>query len=322
MKKMKFVKIACAVLTMCLITTCAIGTTLAKYTTGSSASDTARVAKWGVEVSASGTMFGKHYGANSATDDDDKNTIAASVTGSVDTSVADQNIVAPGTKNDTGIQIKLAGTPEVAFKVAATGVAHSEIYLSAGKYGVMVEAYGINPATNFTVEELYTLNTSTGTYTREDEFTADTTYYRLTNYVEVAARYNPIVWRGEVHSSATKGEATGSWAQDYATLAEAVAALTTQINGIGPNDNGTFAANDTINNIYILKWTWAFEGQNDAADTILGDLIAGNRRVVKTTDDGDTYVAPVAYDSATPTDAKDYCLSIVCGIEVTATQVD
>ena len=50
MKKNRFLKVACAMVILCLMTTCAVSTTFAKYTTGGSASDEARVAKWGVEV--------------------------------------------------------------------------------------------------------------------------------------------------------------------------------------------------------------------------------------------------------------------------------
>lgn len=315
MKKMKFVKIACAVLTMCLITTCAIGTTLAKYTTGSSASDTARVAKWGVEVSTSGTMFGKAYGANGAA------TFADSIAAEVQASVNANNgtkIVAPGTKNETGIKIKLLGNPEVAFKVAATGTVDREIWLAANTYGVMVATHGVNPATDFINDAIYYLDGTTYKPASLSYYLENTTadYYKLTNSVVVAAKYNPIVWRGTVVSAGTTGEATGSWALDYATLQEAVDALTTQINGIGATNNGAFDANQTINNEYTLTWTWAYENNQglayaDGADTILGDLIA-SAAVVKLT--GQDYI-PVVENT-------DYSLSVACSIKVTATQID
>ena len=151
MKKNKFLKVAGAIFTMCLITTCAIGTTFAKYTTGSSASDTARVAKWGVEVSASGTMFGTAYQDTIVTDGKTE----ATVQSNHNISYA-ANVVAPGTKNDTGIQIKVEGKPEVEFTVKAeVTTAASDIYLKKGDYGVMVTAYGINYATDFAAEKIY-----------------------------------------------------------------------------------------------------------------------------------------------------------------------
>ena len=193
MKKNRFMKIAAVVFTLCLITTCGISTTLAKYTTSSSASDTARVAKWGVEVSTSGTMFGKAYGANNAGAYADR--IVAETSASVDTAGSDK-IVAPGTKNDTGIQIKIKGQPEVAFGISASGTVNSEIFLANGEYAVMVEAKGINAATDFAAKKLYTLAGTT--YTRATAFDATATYYELTNYAKVVGRYNPIFWTGKV----------------------------------------------------------------------------------------------------------------------------
>jgi phosphotransferase system HPr-like phosphotransfer protein len=255
-------------------------------------------------------MFGKYYGANNAAKNADS--IVATTSGSVDASNS-VNIIAPGTKNDTGIQIKISGQPEVAFKVAAEGTVAKEIFLAAGEYGVMIDAHGINAATDFTKNDLYTLTGDT--YTVADAYVAGTKYYRLTNYVDVEAYYNPITWTGKVVSTGTTGESSGKWYQEFATLKDAVTALTTQINEIGENDNGTFAANDKINNVYTLVWSWDFEkalAYADGADTILGDLIAGGRRVVKLS--GNTATAPV--------ESTDYCLNIDCKIGASATQVD
>ena len=152
MKKNRFIKIAAVVFTLCLITTCGISSTLAKYTTSSSASDTARVAKWGVEVSTSGTMFGKAYGANGC--GSTANRIVAETSASVNTSNSNK-IVAPGTMNDTGIQIKIKGKPEVAFDLSASGTVESEIWLGNGNWGVLEVAAGINAATDFATEKLF-----------------------------------------------------------------------------------------------------------------------------------------------------------------------
>ena len=48
--KNKFFKVASLMIMLCLISTCAIGTTFAKYVTGDTATDSARVAKWGVRL--------------------------------------------------------------------------------------------------------------------------------------------------------------------------------------------------------------------------------------------------------------------------------
>lgn len=318
MKKNRFIKIAAVVFTLCLITTCGISSTLAKYTTSSSASDTARVAKWGVEVSTSGTMFGKAYGANSAITNADS--IAAEVQASVNANNG-TNIVAPGTMNATGIKIKLLGNPEVAFKVSAEGTVDREIWLAVNTYGVMVAAHGINAATDFIAEGIYYLDVDGTTYKPATLgyylANTDADYYKLTNSVVVSAKYYPIVWRGTVVSADTTGEATGAWALDYATLEEAVEALKSQINGIGATNNGEFEANQSINNEYTLTWTWAYENNQglsyaDGADTILGDLIARASAVVKLT--GQDYVPVV--------ENVDYSLSVACNITVSATQID
>ena len=77
-------KLASAMVILCLITTCAISTTFAKYTTGGSVDDTARVAKWGVEVTMDGDpMFSNTYAGG-------PNGISVSAT---------ENVVAPGTSS-------------------------------------------------------------------------------------------------------------------------------------------------------------------------------------------------------------------------------
>lgn len=107
-KKNLTIKAAVLMLVLVLITSCFVGGTFAKYVTSDSGSDTARVAKFGVTVTATGTMFAKKY----ATDD-------ASVVGTIAESVIssnDKNLVAPGTKGDMA-SMTLTGTPEVAVKV-------------------------------------------------------------------------------------------------------------------------------------------------------------------------------------------------------------
>lgn len=54
MKKNKTMRAASALLVAALLSTSIISGTFAKYTTGASAQDSARVAKWGVVVTATG----------------------------------------------------------------------------------------------------------------------------------------------------------------------------------------------------------------------------------------------------------------------------
>jgi hypothetical protein len=61
MKKNKMMRLASALLVLTLLTTSLISGTLAKYTTSGNASDTARVAKFGVVINTSGSLFSDAY---------------------------------------------------------------------------------------------------------------------------------------------------------------------------------------------------------------------------------------------------------------------
>ena len=111
MEKNRMMRLASGLLVLTLLTTCMISGTYAKYVTQGTGTDTARVAKWGVTVTANGTTFAKEY-----TKDDEN---AATITNSV-VSTDDNKLVAPGTKG-TMTKIILGGTPEVAVKVSYVG---------------------------------------------------------------------------------------------------------------------------------------------------------------------------------------------------------
>lgn len=116
MKKNRMMRIASCLLVAVLLTTCAISGTFAKYVTQASATSTARVAKWGVIVSAEGDAFQSTYAAIDPTlTDVSGEAIANSVTLSGGTT--DQKLVAPGTSG-TLVACKLTGEPEVAVKVS------------------------------------------------------------------------------------------------------------------------------------------------------------------------------------------------------------
>ena len=61
MKKNRMMRLASVLLVLTLLSTSVISGTFAKYVTSDQASDTARVAKFGVVVSASGSLFGTDY---------------------------------------------------------------------------------------------------------------------------------------------------------------------------------------------------------------------------------------------------------------------
>ena len=121
MKKNKALRLASVLMMACLLTTCVISGTFAKYVTSKEGSDTARVAKWGVEITTTG-QFVETY----ATDNND---VKDMFTNSVVSVAAEDNwvkdaVLAPGTKGSM-LSVALAGKPEVAVAVTYD----AELYL-------------------------------------------------------------------------------------------------------------------------------------------------------------------------------------------------
>ena len=270
----KIIKIAAALMILCLMTTCAISATFAKYATTDSTEDTARVAKWGVVLSASGTLFGKSYATNSTTDSDAIIALGSAQHADTHSVVANDKVVAPGTKNDVGVQLKLTGTPEVAYSVAASTTSDDleDIYLKAGTYGVMVEAYGLNAATDIT--QYYVLE-GTSYKPATGEYAAGTDYYQLLDYVNVTTEYYyPVKWYLSKNNAA---------ATEYNNVTALTDAIRTDVNGTTTTGEGNAAvttinlkrdydANHTLNDTYKITWAWEFNNGNDGADTILGNI--------------------------------------------------
>lgn len=103
MKKNIAMRLASGLMLSCLLSTCVISGTFAKYTTSETTSDTARVAKFGVEIEANGATFAKIY----------ENDVAADAGTEVK---ADVKVVAPGTKGSMAA-MTISGIPEVAVEV-------------------------------------------------------------------------------------------------------------------------------------------------------------------------------------------------------------
>lgn len=101
-------RVAGLLLALVLVTSCFVGGTFAKYTTGNYGEDNARVAKFGVTVKGTSDMFDTTY----KTDDTTVTAIANSVV-----AFNDNNLVAPGTKKDNCLTASVEGTPEVAVDV-------------------------------------------------------------------------------------------------------------------------------------------------------------------------------------------------------------
>ena len=109
MKKNTMMRIASVLMVAVLLSTCAISSTFAKYVSSDSATDTARIAKWGVTVSAynKNTSFNNTY----TTSEQD-----ATITVKTQND-SDDHIIAPGTSGSLG-GISISGTPEVMVDVS------------------------------------------------------------------------------------------------------------------------------------------------------------------------------------------------------------
>ena len=104
MKKNAMLKIAAILMVAVLLTTCAISSTFAKYTTtGAAGTASARVAKWGVTIDTTITdLFVDKYDAGS---EDEVIGFEAA------------DVVAPGTTGSVTLATSVTGTPEVAVEV-------------------------------------------------------------------------------------------------------------------------------------------------------------------------------------------------------------
>ena len=119
-KKRNFYILLSIVLMFTLVSACLMGGTLAKYVTSGAGGDTARVAKWGVEVSALETgangLFKTEYAAYENG--------ASSGALSVKTSPG-ENVVAPGTGEKGVSGFSVSGMPEVACRLTVDASASS-----------------------------------------------------------------------------------------------------------------------------------------------------------------------------------------------------
>lgn len=247
MKNNKNVKVMCGLLVLVLLTTCVIGTTLARYTTSDSASDTARVAHWGVRIEVDGdSNFSNQY---------------SNVTNGVTVKSYDAaNVVAPGTSSTESsvARFAISGTPEVAVNINVLFENVQDVVLKAGTY--------YNECT-----------ADTG-----DTFTLDEDYY-------------PVRFTLTQTSSATGvlgAPITG-------TLAEIKAWVDANY-----NTTANYDPNTDLAATFELSWEWVYEGGNDLADTVLGNLAAG-------TSENSAKVA-----------GTDYNLTIHYDLTVTATQIN
>ena len=104
-------RLASSLLVAVLLTTSVISGTFAKYVTSDEASESARVAKWGVTVDVTGDAVGEAYAEGADSVEVSYDTETATVKAS-----DKENVLAPGTKG-TLVSIDVEGKPEVEVKI-------------------------------------------------------------------------------------------------------------------------------------------------------------------------------------------------------------
>ena len=287
MKKNKMMRVASVLLVAVLLTTSIISGTFAKYVTAGSATDSARVAKFGVEVTATGTLFDKTYlkaatntPGGTATDGDDFTGLTVEST--------NDKVVAPGTKSDaTGLKLSVKGAPEVDVKVNFSVSNVKDVFL--GTKSGLPDMTGAGST-----------------------FDLNADYYPIKYTLKSSLITDSITGTG---ATITAGSATGTLAQ-----IEKVLQALDGADGIYV-DAGTDLATK-IGDI-SLTWEWAFSdtdssaGTNvDKADTLLGDIAAGT--VIDHVDgnQGKTEL-PENYVTGT-----NYSTDVSINFTVTVTQVD
>ena len=112
-------RLASILLVCVLLTTSVISGTFAKYVTKAEGADSARVAKFGVQVQALTSIFKASYAGN--------DTVSVLADNGTD------KIIAPGTTGEA-VAFTISGSPEVDVKVTATLGTISRVTLPAGEY--------------------------------------------------------------------------------------------------------------------------------------------------------------------------------------------
>ncbi len=203
-KKNRTLRAAVLMLALVLITSCFVGGTFAKYVTSGEAGDNARVAKWGVSITAhaTGDIFAKEYDAIAGQD----NTVIAG---------GEYKVIAPGTKKDNAALVTLSGQPEVSVRVTYnaehfsltgnwTGDENNTFYCPliikvTGKVGDTVKTETINCVEKTSAEEVETA-------VKNAVAACSATYGPNTDLSTVAGDGLKISWEWPFEGTANQGQ--------------------------------------------------------------------------------------------------------------------
>ena len=229
MKKNKFLRLASVMLMLCLITTCAISGTFAKYTTSGTATDVARVAKWGIGV----TVTGAEAFATSYTNVTSNTELNTNLDGNDGTDSDD--LLAPGTSG-TLTEVTISGQPEVTTDVTVT--------------------VNLNLGANWTVNSAVYCPV---------EFTVGTVKY-VVGTGEDTSTLKHCATTAALELAVEKAIIDGVLGNvEDANVTSGSSSRTRQFT---PNNN---FGDNTVD--VSVGWNWAFTGNDNAKDTVLGNTI-------------------------------------------------
>lgn len=322
---MKKTRILAFLVTICMATTAFLGGTIAKYSTTEDIEDTATVAKWGIQLKMSGSLFGNAY-----LQADGNNPVKYAATTGINDGTATEttisvyakdtrDIVAPGTKGNT-ITLSLTGKAEVdsSVKVSATENNLKDVYLAANQtYATMVSLGSTITEQEYTLRQndLYTKSTSgnINTYTKANAYSSTQEYYLLQMTATVGRDgYYPVVY---TVTGIENGNTTYTKTKDIVDAVKGKLMTATTENGETTYSEKTYDTNHEFTTNITITWEWKFSDGKDSADTILGYLAQGSMtgmEVVKASDND--YVSVVS--------GTDYNLSTNFNISITVEQVD
>ena len=235
MKKNAMLKIAAILMVAVLLTTCAISSTFAKYTTKATSFDSARVAKFGVEVKTNITgLFEDNY-TNVASQGD--------LDGASDDTITITNLVAPGTSKVLELASTVSGKPEVAVSIT---------------YAATITIAGWEIPTG--LKDPDGNDIAAGTYFPVI-FTVGTETYGLAGM--------------ECEGGAAPSKNTYTSTADLITAVQD--ALATY--GSATIDAGTDLTGTGVSDVKF-GWEWAFDDNDDARDTALGNLLPDSQPAI------------------------------------------
>ena len=352
MKKNKALRAAGILFAAAALTTCITAGTLARFSTTDTAKDSARVAKFGLTMTAGGSLFGSGYSADDnkpvfITDETDTATLTVLGSGGA-------NAVAPGTQSDTGLELSISGTAEV--EAELTGKITTEsVFLAKGRYGIMQKKLDgsvneNNFASQNNKEQLY-VRDDTG-FKKAQRFNDEAVYYVLACSYDIENDYYPVVYAmsgttafddGDIQTDSAKQLGaviagkfgfTGEAVQDTANKGKYTFDFSE--NGIALKANESAAEKLSLDEEHIT-WKWDYEkadGSTDNADSILGAVMSGSENLVavKITDSANQ---PGIEDDETeligegsgikiklPEAGTDYSLTTGIELSISAVQID